>query len=553
MMMAPPIRKPEPIAPPVRGMLQRKCACGGTCASCADKEKGLQRKLAIGSSNDPLEREADRVADQVLANRTQSDFSRVPISVQRHTPSEARQSQEAPPSVHRALAMSGRPLDAPVRQEMETRFGHDFSQVRIHQGGAAEQSARDVGAQAYTVGSHIVFGAGRLAPETPQGRRLLAHELTHVVQQEAAADGGAVRVGAESAGFPSARAAPGLLMRQEITSVGKDPDLVGGGGLKPKTGEDDVADVLQKLLIATGKSLLARGEKLAKAYLKKIAEKPGTGARYTQQDCPSNFCDPFEDKAAAREDLKIAGPIILAGIARDVNSRVVPLWVTYLSGGASVQDLTGEFAEDFTSSKKTLKVTKYLHSILKLYVIKNVRSLIGRKSGVELTFGTGNVKNPPELNEVFFALGKYMNFNDPTEIPGNIAGGVTENQSKMPIGAKPSPYDDMRHAKISVELVRTPTGVLATPTIDFTVVDTIDLCPGNCSDNMDERVATIPLSRFEATDLVGDVPFIVDFPAPAEATPPFEIPVQIGIPGGEEADSSRKSDKPAESGGSSRR
>ena len=66
---------------------------------------------------------------------------------------------------------------------MEQRFGHDFSRVRVHSGAAAEQSARDVNANAYTVGHDIVFGAGRFAPGTYEGRRLIAHELTHVLQQ----------------------------------------------------------------------------------------------------------------------------------------------------------------------------------------------------------------------------------------------------------------------------------------------------------------------------------------------------------------------------------
>jgi len=176
----------------MRSVVQRKCASGagasgGTCASCEDKESGrLQRKLAIGSSNDPLEQEADRVAEQVLGNGTQSDFSRAPLSVRRHAP-DTQLSREAPPSVDRALAMSGSPLDALLRQDMETRFGHDFSQVRVHQGAAADQSARDVGAQAYTVGRDIVFGAGQFAPASGAGRRLLAHELTHTIQQVATA------------------------------------------------------------------------------------------------------------------------------------------------------------------------------------------------------------------------------------------------------------------------------------------------------------------------------------------------------------------------------
>ena len=82
-----------------------------------------------------------------------------------------------------ALASPGRPLEPALRQDMEQRFGHDFSRVRVHSGAAAEQSARNVNAHAYTVGQDIVFNAGRFAPRTPEGPQLLAHELTHVVQQ----------------------------------------------------------------------------------------------------------------------------------------------------------------------------------------------------------------------------------------------------------------------------------------------------------------------------------------------------------------------------------
>jgi outer membrane protein OmpA-like peptidoglycan-associated protein len=77
----------------------------------------------------------------------------------------------------------GRALEPAVRDDMEARFGHDFSQVRVHAGPAAEASARALGANAYTFGRDIVFGRGRYAPQTTAGRRLLAHELTHVAQQ----------------------------------------------------------------------------------------------------------------------------------------------------------------------------------------------------------------------------------------------------------------------------------------------------------------------------------------------------------------------------------
>ena len=174
------------------GLLQRKCACGnhtvagGECAECAKNKSGLQRKLSIGASNDPLEREADRVADQVLAMPAHSKVSGAPLHIQRYTEQAAGGVDTAPASVDRVLASPGRPLDTTVQQDMGQRFGHDFSQVRVHSDTQAADSARALAAKAYTVGRHVVFGQGNDASATDQGRRLLVHELAHVVQQGAA-------------------------------------------------------------------------------------------------------------------------------------------------------------------------------------------------------------------------------------------------------------------------------------------------------------------------------------------------------------------------------
>ena len=173
-------------------LLQRKCACGGSASSSLSGECGecnkkrLQKKLSIGASNDPLEQEADRIADQVLAGSANSKVSKVPPRIQRFTGQSSREVDTVPVSVDRVLAGSGSPLDTALQQDMGQRFGHDFSQVRVHTGLAAEQSARDVHAHAYTVGHNIVFGAGGFAPRSHEGRKLLAHELTHVVQMEQA-------------------------------------------------------------------------------------------------------------------------------------------------------------------------------------------------------------------------------------------------------------------------------------------------------------------------------------------------------------------------------
>lgn len=166
--------------------LHRKCACeetGATCARCTNKKSGLQRKLAIGASNDPLEQEADRVADQVMAAPGHSAVSAIPPRIQRYVGQTTEGTDSAPASVDHVIARSGRPLDPTLKRDMEQRFGHNFSQVRVHSGADAEQSVRDVNANAYTVGNNIVFGTGRFAPSSPEGRRLIAHELTHVVQQ----------------------------------------------------------------------------------------------------------------------------------------------------------------------------------------------------------------------------------------------------------------------------------------------------------------------------------------------------------------------------------
>ncbi len=90
--------------------------------------------------------------------------------------------------VREVTQSAGQPLDVATRGFMEQRFGHDFSQVRIHNSGKAKESANAVNAKAYTVGQNIVFGSGHYAPGTRTGNRLLSHELTHVLQQCARGD-----------------------------------------------------------------------------------------------------------------------------------------------------------------------------------------------------------------------------------------------------------------------------------------------------------------------------------------------------------------------------
>lgn len=141
--------KPSSFTPVPTGLLQRKCLtcgqhtlAGGGCSECSKKQKLLQRRTK-----------------------------------------KQPESSEVPPIVHEVLSSPGQPLDAQTRNFMQSRFNRDFSGVRIHTDAKAAESAQAVNAHAYTVGGNIVFDSGQYAPETATGKRLLTHEMTHVVQQ----------------------------------------------------------------------------------------------------------------------------------------------------------------------------------------------------------------------------------------------------------------------------------------------------------------------------------------------------------------------------------
>ena len=144
----------------------------------------IQTKLAVNQPGDEYEQEADRVSGQVTAPQAHPGVSSTPPFIRRFWGQSNRQMEAAPASVDQVLASPGRPLEPALRQDMERRFGHDFARVRVHTDAAAEQSARDVNAHAYTVGHNIVFNADAFTSGTHEGRRLIAHELTHVVQQQ---------------------------------------------------------------------------------------------------------------------------------------------------------------------------------------------------------------------------------------------------------------------------------------------------------------------------------------------------------------------------------
>jgi hypothetical protein len=164
----------------------------------------IQAKLSISNAGNAYEQEADRVAEQVM-HLLEPKIQRVPINgggssicpaeqfgnqhkrpqIKRVQSSDLDQSS-IPAIVHDVLRSPGQPLEQITRVFMEQRFGHDFSRVRVHADQRAAHSARVLNARAYTVGRDVVFGGGQYQVHSKEGRKLIAHELTHVAQQRPA-------------------------------------------------------------------------------------------------------------------------------------------------------------------------------------------------------------------------------------------------------------------------------------------------------------------------------------------------------------------------------
>jgi peptidoglycan hydrolase-like protein with peptidoglycan-binding domain len=212
-----PVRLPRRATEPGADLvdsLEGRCSCGGGCPDCA-AEVASSVGLVIGPPDDAFEHEAEGVAERVLAGLPLDPIlaassptlqracscggshdedggeceERKELQLQRKAAGPAPLAS-APRVVEQVLSSPGRSLEGPLRGAMEAGFGRDFSDVRVHTDAQAAESARAVNARAYTVEQEIVFATGRYAPETSAGRRLLAHELCHVLQQAGVSRGG---------------------------------------------------------------------------------------------------------------------------------------------------------------------------------------------------------------------------------------------------------------------------------------------------------------------------------------------------------------------------
>ena len=268
--------------------IQRKCV------DCAAEEDEVQTKLAVSKPGDPLEREADQFAERVIGGHSAQLSGGAAPEVQRQADQqaepaverEAAQPEEATEDAgegedeilpeERAMGMlwpkrddataaavsarsiprgGGQPLAVEMRSFMRDRTGVDFANVRIHADGQAAASASRIAARAYTVGNHIYFDQGQYQPASQAGRKLLAHELAHVVQQGQAGATGMIQRQARRPLAPARPHVTRIVVRQVAGGTGGQAIAYDGDTVRAH----DVDHLWPPRSPDTGRELLARG------------------------------------------------------------------------------------------------------------------------------------------------------------------------------------------------------------------------------------------------------------------------------------------------------
>jgi hypothetical protein len=447
------------------------------------------------------------------------------------------------PAAHEIASegIAGAATALPFLGQIQRSFGsHDVSNIQAHIGGPATQACRNIGARAYATGNHIAF-------REPPDLRLAAHEAAHVVQQRA---GVRVPGGIGQAGDDYERNADQVA---DAVVAGRSAEaLLGGEPHRNQTVEPAGRPVQAQLEGASsdggscskcqaGDCECPRPSPSPGGESNSHSPSAGTPAIQLAQDKsppPSSepqegkhcagFCEAYPNKAIAiaSRDAPIL-PLNMSpwdfmklGIMKVVSPKVIPLWDEWAYGGGPLRDITPTFGADFTNSPTTATTTQFLLRELAKAVAERPGPLPG--TTVKLPLAELIVDALLAINT--FGHPNSMNFNYPSDIPGNIAGNIGKDQIATKTGAMPSLQNDGRFALGEVTITGLQSGARkVTPSITFLVIETIDLCPGDCGEPREQYV-TLPMSKWEASGIAGDVPYIVTFAPPAALAAPFEIP-----------------------------
>ena len=285
----------------------------------------LHQRKSVGLKSgvkDSLELEANRIAGEISTESVVEDR-------------KALQSKSAPDwgATADASMDSGQPLERRFRQQMEQRLGHDFSHVRVHTDGEAEREAAALQARAFTVGNNIVFGAGKFAPETIEGRRLLAHELVHVVQQRA------------GSATPTWQAPIHLRTTPGTLQMDKDPSAVGGNTEGPvltvviRAPDDkytqNVTDYVRNTLNDPNIIEVDNIQEVF-PYLEKIKQSKGPKLKRIRLIAHGSTIGGIKMKVPGKETREFVNPAELEKMAQDKNLQTI-------AQGAMESDASVEF------------------------------------------------------------------------------------------------------------------------------------------------------------------------------------------------------------------
>ncbi|MFK7868711.1 MAG: DUF4157 domain-containing protein [Roseobacter sp.] len=337
----------------------------------------IERALRVGRSDDAFEREADRISAKVSDRTSDAETATAPVTaapqgvVQRLTETDNEPEKPGeyliqtdrvagaagdPPPVKRgflsrllSLRGSARKLPAPVRAEMETAIGEPFDDVRIHTGPQADALARDVRARAFTLGQDVVFAEGRFAPETQAGRKLIAHELTHVAQQRGPQPGSAVTgsTGAQvqrvDLGFdlPDIGGAVMSLVRRVAPKLAPIIEKGPFAWLTEKLG-DVFGGVVEAIKDLDPKSFI---EGLVEKFSSMLENVSGIVAALVSGDCDPLMAAMGKLKAAAKELVSGAWDK-LSDFFEPVGAFFKDLWASISTAGAAAIDWIKQAAGD---------------------------------------------------------------------------------------------------------------------------------------------------------------------------------------------------------------
>jgi hypothetical protein len=323
-----------------------------------------------------------------------------------------------------------------------------------------------------------------------------------------------------------------LLQRQSYFDSAEDqPGTISGGadygGMLPSDGDDGVASIPEQG-DEPGSSLPPTEDSSKSAWpsMPEMPEPsdldgiidyfaPQTDPLYSHSGCTTDFCAPFATQREAWWFRFFAGPALEAAIAAHTFSPAVArMYYIHLKGGSSSPVTPSLLRNDFEQATATTNAVLMFAERLREKYEQTPPAFPQGASMIEVDIAQELPQEVKDLNDP--ASSRRMDFSHPGEAPSIVAGGIGHDQTAHMIGAQPSQFNDERIASGKATVTKNPDGTLTIRVhAHFKVVDTVDMCPGNCG-GTDEQVITRPLSWLEASGISGDVPIEIEFDAPEQ-------------------------------------